>query len=125
MITAVLVCLVAMLGAGMAKKADGTLSMVITLGACVYLLIVSVSKLSGILGTMYGIFSALAVDSVYYAILLKITGIAYVGELGTALCKDAGYHALGEQVAMVAKLSILAISMPVLLQLVEVIMQFA
>ncbi len=125
MVKAILVCLLAMLGAGMAKKSDQTLGTVITLGACVYLLSLAVARLASILGTLSAIFATLEVESVYFEILLKITGIAYVGEVGTALCKEGGYHALGEQIALVAKLSILGISMPVLLRLVEVILQFA
>ncbi len=125
MIRVVLICFLAMVAAGQVKRSDGTLHMLISSAACLYLLFYSLAKLSGVLGVISGIFEQLSVDKVYFEILLKIAGIAYVGEMGTALCKDAGYHAMGEQISVAAKFTVLGISIPVLLQLVEVIMRFA
>ncbi len=125
MLTIVLVCFVAMLGAGMAKKSDATLAMAISVTACIYVMMIAVSRVSGIAATLYGIFESLELGNEYFELLMKITGLAYVGELGGALCKDAGHQVLAEQIALVAKLTILGVSMPILLQLVEVILQFA
>ena len=63
-------------------------------------------------------------DSKYVAVLLKMIGITYVAEFSSNLCKDAGYQAAAGQIEMFAKLSILALSMPVLLALLETISQF-
>ena len=38
---------------------------------------------------------AIPVDSRYIGLLLKMTGIAYVAEFATNICKDAGFAALG------------------------------
>ena len=40
------------------------------------------------------------------------------------ICKDAGYGSLGTQIEIFAKLSILAVSMPILLALLETVKQF-
>ena len=58
------------------------------------------------------------------AILLKMIGITYVAEFSANLCKDAGYQAVAGQIEMFGKLSILVISMPVLLALLDTISQF-
>ena len=64
------------------------------------------------------------IDTGYVGILLKMIGITYVSEFSANLCKAAGYQAIAGQIEMFGKLSILAISMPVLLVLLETIGEF-
>ena len=54
---------------------------------------------------------------VYLVTLLKMTGITYGAEFASGICKDAGYGALAKQIEIFGKLTILAVSMPVLLAL--------
>ena len=54
---------------------------------------------------------------VYLITLLKMTGITYSAEFASGICKDAGYASLGKQIEIFGKLTILAVSMPVLLAL--------
>lgn len=46
-----------------------------------------------------------------------MTGITYSAEFASGICKDAGYASLGKQIEIFGKLTILAVSMPVLLAL--------
>jgi hypothetical protein len=55
---------------------------------------------------------------------LKMAGITYIAEFASGICKDAGYGSLGTQIEIFAKLSILAVSMPILLALLETVKQF-
>ena len=48
----------------------------------------------------------------------------YVAEFASGICKDAGYSALGNQIEIFGKLSILGVSMPVFLALFEILDQF-
>ena len=48
----------------------------------------------------------------------------YIAEFASGICKDAGYGSLGTQIEIFAKLSILAVSMPILLALLETVKQF-
>ena len=59
------------------------------------------------------------IEGVYLGTLLKMVGITYIAEFASGICKDAGYSALGVQIEMFGKLSILAVSAPVLLALFE------
>lgn len=61
----------------------------------------------------------IGVNSIYLTTLLKLAGITYIAEFASGICKDAGYGAMGTQIEIFAKLSILAISMPVVLALLE------
>ena len=64
------------------------------------------------------------IDPAYLGALLKMVGITYVAEFASGICKDAGYSALGNQIEIFGKLSILGVSMPVFLALFEILDQF-
>ena len=51
-------------------------------------------------------------------------GITYIGQFASGICKDAGYQATGAQIELFCKLSIMVLSMPVLLALLETIQEF-
>ena len=55
---------------------------------------------------------------------MKMVGITYVAEFTSGICKDAGFGALGGQIEIFGKLSILAISTPILLALLETLQVF-
>ncbi|MCD8118130.1 MAG: stage III sporulation protein AD [Lachnospiraceae bacterium] len=68
--------------------------------------------------------SAAGMDSAYLTIILKITGIAYLTEFSAEICRDAGYGAIAGQIQIFAKLTILAVSTPILMALLELIQTF-
>lgn len=100
--------------------------MAIYLGIATSLLILllAVDKLSLVLGGIRTIQGYLSVHAAYIQALLKIIGITYVAEFAADICKDAGYGTLAGQIGIFSKLSILAVSMPVLTALLETIHGF-
>ena len=60
----------------------------------------------------------------FLGILFKVVGITYVCEFCAGICKDAGYQNIAVQIEIFTKLTILAIGMPVLLALLELIGDF-
>ena len=58
------------------------------------------------------------------SIQLKMAGVTYVAEFASGICKDAGYQNIAVQIEIFTKLTILAIGMPVLLSLLELIGDF-
>ena len=84
----------------------------------------SISRLELILDTVRAIGSQIRVKNIYLGTLLKMVGITYIAELASGICRDAGFSALGTQVEMFGKLSILAVSAPVLQALLETLQVF-
>ena len=56
--------------------------------------------------------------------LLKMLGIAYVAEFASSICKDAGHQSISGMIELFAKLSIVALSIPGLMFLIETLEQF-
>ena len=93
----------------------------ISLAGCVLIFLVGLGQLEGILYGLKKLLSYVALPEGYLAVLLKILGITYLAEFSSNLCKDAGHGAIGSQIELVGKLTILCVSMPVLLALLETI----
>ena len=83
-----------------------------------------ISKLESIMDTVERIQGYIRVNKVYLATLVKMIGITYVAEFASGICKDAGFGSLGTQIEIFGKLSILAISTPILLALLETLEVF-
>lgn len=65
----------------------------------------------------------ITIKQTYLTILMKMTGIAYVCEFASNLCKDAGCQTIASQVEMIGKLSMLLLSMPIVTSLTDTIYQ--
>lgn len=96
----------------------------ISLAACILILFLGLNKLELIVDGIGKIQGYLTFNEVYIQMLLKIVGITYVAELAAELCRDAGYGTVANQVEVVGKLTILTMSMPVLLSLLDTIHEF-
>lgn len=86
--------------------------------------VLGVSRLDMILETIRTIGTYIHVKNVYLGTLLKMVGITYIAEFASGICKDAGFSSLGVQIEMFGKLSILVLSGPVLLALLETLQRF-
>ncbi|HEX3077524.1 MAG TPA: SpoIIIAC/SpoIIIAD family protein [Lachnospiraceae bacterium] len=124
MIKAAIIGIVGVLIAIQFKNGKSEYGMYISAAACVIITIIGVSRLEVIVDTIGKIQAYLSIDSAYFNILLRIIGITYISEFASSLCKDAGHVAIAGQIELVAKLSILTVSMPILLALLETINEF-
>jgi len=84
----------------------------------------AVGKLGGILRNIRQIQSYVGMEESYYQILIKIIGITYLSEFASDICKDTGHAAVGTFVELAGKLSIMAVSMPIILALLDTIQMF-
>ncbi len=81
-------------------------------------------ELEVIVEAIYVIEEAISIDVEYIQVILKMLGITYVAELASSICKDVGYGSIGKQIELFGKVTILALSMPVLLALLQTIEVF-
>ncbi|MCR4963605.1 MAG: stage III sporulation protein AD [Firmicutes bacterium] len=63
------------------------------------------------------------VDSYYLSLMLKIIGVAYVGEFAGQLCRDAGQNALAMKIELAAKAAILLLALPIIAGVVQSVME--
>lgn len=121
---------VAMLGlagvflAVLLKQQKQEYALYIGIGCGVCILFFAVERLSVVMGSVNQLQRLLAVDTSYIKALIKMIGITYVAEFASNLCQDAGYSSIGTQIEIFGKLSIVALSMPILMVLIETLEGF-
>ena len=67
----------------------------------------------------------LTTDNQYYGLMFKMIGITYLCEFSSSICKDAGYQAIGSQIDIFGKITILLAGIPILMTLLETIQEFS
>lgn len=98
----------------------------IYLGAALSILIFFqiLGKLNVILEVIKTIGEFLPLNKIFAGTLLKMLGISYVAEFSASICQDAGYQTIARQIEILGKLTILVMSMPILLALLQTIREF-
>lgn len=87
------------------------------------ILLMSLGKLDAIIQLLNTIASSTKVNGQFLAILLKITGIAFLTEFAVSVCKDSGETAIANKVDLGGKVIIIAISIPIISGLLETVVK--
>ena len=61
----------------------------------------------------------------YLSTLLKVLGVSYAAEMAAQFCQDLGEGALARKVELAGKLSVFALTAPLLMTLLEMILELA
>ena len=123
-LTAAAAGLTAVLLAVQLKSVKSEYGVYLVMAAGVFIFLYGLGKMEVILDTLAHIRDSIQIEPIYLDMLLRMIGIAYVAEFASGICRDAGYGALGSQIEIFGKLSILAVSMPVFGALLETVQSF-
>ena len=96
----------------------------ISMATCLLIFFYALNKLSFMTDTLLTLRDYISLKDSYLTSLMKIVGITYIADFSSNLCKDAGYSAIAGQIEFFGKISILAISTPVILALLDTINEF-
>lgn len=106
------------------KKEKGEFAILIGLVAGIIIFVYALAQFSAISEFVNEIWAKLPLDTSFMIQLLKMLGITYVADFSAGICKDSGYQAVAGQIELFAKLSILALSIPGLAYLTDVLERF-
>ncbi len=115
---AVLVALI--LGLSLEKQGK-EFSILLTTTLCCMLGIGCFTLLRPVIGFLYELQAMTGLNSETLKTLLKLVGIALVGEVTALICADAGYNSLGKGLQMLCSGVILYLSVPVFRSVLEVV----
>lgn len=122
------IMLIALIGIIMAmflKTQKAEYSIFISLGIAVLILFCVLGLLSSAKEQLSSLSAYFSTGNQYYGLLFKMIGITYLCEFCSSICKDAGYHAIGSQIDIFGKITILLAGIPILMTLLETIQDFA
>lgn len=104
------------------KSKNPEYSIFISVGVCLALLFICVSRMRVMLSAIETLTDKIRLDGTYLVILIKLIGIAYICEFAASISKDAGYSAVASQIELLGKLTMLVVSLPVFMQVVQTVL---
>lgn len=91
--------------------------------AGVLILVLAIQKLTGIINLLQSLANKTYINKSFLSILLKITGIAFITEFAVSICSDAGEKALASKIEIGSKVIIIAMSIPIITSLLELVIE--
>ena len=80
-------------------------------------------KISGIISMLNNLASKSSINMEFLNLLIKITGIAFLTEFAVSICKDSGESAIASKIDIGGKVTIIAISIPIISSLLETVIK--
>ncbi|MEG1501357.1 MAG: stage III sporulation protein AD [Clostridiales bacterium] len=93
----------------------------LTVGIIIFLGILP--KLSQLLQMFVNLAQKARLNTFYMSLIFRILGIAYIGEFGAQICRDAGQGAIALKVELAAKIIIMLMAMPIMASILQSIIR--
>ncbi len=88
-----------------------------------FLFVLILSQMQTVVESIRIIQRYLMFEESYINTLVKMIGISYLTQFSSDICKDNGYQTLANQIQVFGKICVMAVSMPILVRLLETIHQ--
>lgn len=102
------------------KSEYALIASIISSGIIIYF---SFSKLETVIDLIQQLINQTGINKEFFEILVKITGIAYLIDFGSNICKDVGESAIASKVEFAGKIIIVTMSLPILTTLLETVVE--
>ena len=106
------------------RRERAEISMLIGIVAGMMIFYYLLTQISVVVRFVTELLDLVAIEENFYMQLLKMLGVAYVAEFASSICRDAGQQSIAGMVELFARISIVALSIPGLVFLVETLEQF-
>lgn len=103
------------------KHLGSPLWVYLSLALSVFVLFYIINQLSFAMDFLDEVMGEIGLESGYFEILIKIVGISYLCEFASNLCKESGFLSVASQIEIGGKLTMLVMSMPILLAIVDTV----
>ncbi len=105
------------------KQHKPELGLFIAIAAGAIILLMVTGRLVAIVTVLDDMARRANLDQSHLSVVLKAIGIAYITEFGAQVCKDAGENSIASKIELGGKIIILSLTLPILVGLIEVILQ--
>lgn len=115
--------LIALIFCAILAKQGKDISLLLTVSVCCMITVATVHYLKPVIDFIHKLKSIGQLDDDMLAIILKITGIAMIGEITGLVCDDAGNAALGKTLQTLTAAVVLWMSVPLFDSLLELVQE--
>lgn len=103
------------------KKSDIGFLVILMAGVSIFLYMIG--QLGEIINFIKDVANRANIDTVYIGIVLKILAIAYITSFCSEICKDSGAGSIATKVEFAGKIMILGLAIPILMAVLDSILQ--
>ena len=89
----------------------------------ILILFLVMDRLTGIINLIQSIQNKFSINTQFIALLIKITGIAFLSEFAVSICKDSGETAIASKIELGSKIILISMSIPIISSLLEIILK--
>lgn len=119
------ICIVSTVVCRLFEKNSREYSLYIVIAAAAIILSFIFLYVSPLIESIRVIFEHSGADTDYLTILFKATGICYISQFASDICKDGGENLLASQAELAGRIGLLVVAIPLFEQVVEVIISFS
>ncbi len=106
------------------KQEKPELAFLLSLVTGMMILILLINQIAEIINLITELARRAEIDAIYFNTIIKIIGVAYLGEFGAEITRDAGETALASKIELAVKIIIMFMSLPIMISLIETIISF-
>ncbi len=103
------------------RKERPELSFGLALVSGLVLFFLILPKVSGVVSAFSDLTKETGLAPLYFGVILKVLAVSYIADFSSALCRDAGEELLASRVEMAGRVFILAASLPIIREVLDVI----
>ena len=105
------------------KPVKPEISILISLCGGIIMIVLCVNYIAEIIDVFTNLVKRTGLNLNLFKIILKIIGVGYLTEFSASLCNDTGNTSIGEKIIFAGKVIILVISLPIITEIIEIIME--
>ncbi len=117
------IALIALIIIIMLKQYKQEYAIFISILTGILILFLVMDRLTGIINLIESIQDKFSINTQFIALLIKITGIAFLSEFAISVCKDSGEAAIASKIEIGSKIIIISMSVPIISSLLEIILK--
>ncbi|MCL1884781.1 MAG: hypothetical protein FWF81_13640 [Defluviitaleaceae bacterium] len=117
----VIIGVLGMILAVLMKSYNPALAITISLATGILILLIALPMMAEAVGFVRHLGEMADGLGAYTSLALRVIGVAYIAELGTSVCNDANETAIATKIDIAARVIILVMAMPVIVDIVRVV----
>ena len=89
----------------------------------ILIFVMMMEKMGAIINVMKQLTQRAGINYFFMTTILKILGVAYLGEFAAVICQDAGEQAVAKKVEFAAKIMIAILALPIMVAILESLLE--
>lgn len=104
------------------RQEKPVMAVVLSIVFSIIIFTLMMGKMASIVNVMKELTRRAEINYFFLATILKILGVAYLGEFAAAICNDAGEQAVAKKVEFASKIIIAVLALPIMIAILESLM---